>query len=286
MLRTIHALMGSRSYSSCDPRLVSLAQNGRFSVRIIRTSRELRRAQRLRYGAFYRELPGTPSIVARLTRRDVDSFDSICDHLIVLQNGQSEVLGTYRILRQELAEHYGGFSTAEKFDINNLLARHTDINFAEVGRSCVLPSLRKKGIIGLLWTGVYHYALAHNIGAMFGTAALVGTDIKNLERELSFLHHYAGAPEVWRARALPKVYVNMDRIPKTLIDTKAVFRRLPPLVKGYLRLGAYVGDGAVVDRKFGVTFVFFVLPMFRVDARYLMHFDRAVSTISVGECVA
>jgi putative hemolysin len=90
---------------------------------------------------------------------------------------------------------------------------------------------------------------------------------------LSFLHHYASAPETWRACALPQRYVEMNRTSKEAIDARDALRVLPPLIKGYLRLGAYIGDGAVVDYEFGTTDVLIVLPVAVIKKRYFEHFD-------------
>jgi putative hemolysin len=108
---------------------------------------------------------------------------------------------------------------------------------------------------------------------MFGCASLDGTDPKGLALSLSFLHHYASAPDVWRARALPERYVEMNLMAKEAIDPKDALRALPPLIKGYLRLGAYIGDGAVIDHEFGTTDVLIVLPVSAIKKRYFEHFD-------------
>ena len=108
---------------------------------------------------------------------------------------------------------------------------------------------------------------------MIGCASLEGTDPRQLAPPLSFLHHYARAPEAWRADALPGRYVEMNRLSKESIDPKQALRMLPPLIKGYLRLGAFVGDGAVVDHEFGTTDVLIMMPMSAVKQRYVEHFD-------------
>jgi putative hemolysin len=108
---------------------------------------------------------------------------------------------------------------------------------------------------------------------MFGCASLDGTNPTRLALPLSFLHHYAAAPEPWRATALPERYVEMNRMSKEAIDPKATLRALPPLIKGYLRLGAYIGDGAVIDYEFGTTDVLIVLPVSAIKQRYFDHFD-------------
>jgi putative hemolysin len=147
------------------------------------------------------------------------------------------------------------------------------LQFLELGRSCVLAPYRNKRTVELLWHGISGYLQQHPTDVMIGCASLDGTDPKQLAIPLSFLHHYARAPEEWRARALPERYVEMNRLSKETIDPKAALRIVPPLIKGYLRLGAYIGDGAVVDYEFGTTDVLIVLPVSVISARYLHHFD-------------
>jgi putative hemolysin len=147
------------------------------------------------------------------------------------------------------------------------------LQFLELGRSCVLPEFRNKRTVELLWHGIHAYVLQNRCDVMIGCASIEGTDPSRLALPLSFLHHYARAPELWRGRALPERYVEMNRISKEAIDPKAALRALPPLLKGYLRLGAYVGDGAVVDHEFGTTDVLIVLPMSVIQKRYVEHFD-------------
>jgi putative hemolysin len=107
---------------------------------------------------------------------------------------------------------------------------------------------------------------------MIGCASLKGTDPDALALPLSFLHHFAGAPEPWRARALADRYVDMNRMSKDALDAKEALRRLPPLIRGYLRLGAVIGDGAVIDHQFGTTDVLIVLPVSGINTRYFAHF--------------
>ena len=101
---------------------------------------------------------------------------------------------------------------------------------------------------------------------------LDGVDPHTLSLPLSFLHHFAPAPELWRARAMPERRIDMNRMPKSAIDQREALRALPPLIKGYLRLGAFVGDGAVIDHQFGTTDVLIVLPVSTISARYIEHF--------------
>jgi len=258
----------------------SLGRVGSLEVRLAQTAAEVRQAQKLRYRIFYQEGSAIPNPGRLFARRDVDSYDPICDHLLVLDHdardaktGKPAVVGTYRLLRQSLAEDHGGFYTAGEFDIAGLLARHDTLQFLELGRSCVLAPYRNKRTVELLWHGIHAYLLQNRCDVMIGCASLEGTEPKQLALPLSFLHHYARAPEEWRARALPERYVEMNRLSKEAIDPKAALRVLPPLIKGYLRLGAYIGDGAVVDYEFGTTDVLIVLPVSVISSRYLEHFD-------------
>ncbi len=254
---------------------------GTLEVRLAQTAAEVRQAQKLRYRVFYEEGAAIPTPGRLLARRDIDAYDAICEHLLVLDHAARDmpainrpaVVGTYRLLRQRLAEDHGGFYTAGEFDIGSLIARHDNLQFLELGRSCVLPPYRNKGTVELLWHGIWSYVLQNRLDVMIGCASLDGTEPHRLALPLSFLHHFARAPENWRARALPARYVEMNRLSKEGIDPKEALRALPPLIKGYLRLGAYIGDGAVVDHEFGTTDVLIVLPVAAINPRYIEHFD-------------
>jgi len=258
----------------------SLGRVGSLEVRLAQTAAEVRQAQRLRYRVFYQEGAAIPNPARLFVRRDIDGYDAICDHLLVLDHAARDgalnrpaAVGTYRLLRQPLAEEYGGFYTAGEFDISSLIARHNNLQFLELGRSCVLGPYRNKRTVELLWHGIHSYFFQNHCDVMFGCASLDGTDPKRLALPLSFLHHYAPAPDPWRARALRERYVEMNRMSKETIDLKEALRVLPPLIKGYLRLGAYIGDGAVIDHEFGTTDVLIVLPVSAIKKRYFEHFD-------------
>jgi putative hemolysin len=284
LLSSLQAYGGLQAWAARTHRpSQSLGHIGPLEVRLAQTAAEVRQAQKLRYRVFYQEGSAIPNPGRLFARRDVDAYDAICDHLLVIDHesrdgqagGRPAVVGTYRLLRQPLAEEYGGFYSAGEFDIAALIARHEALQFLELGRSCVLAPYRNKRTVELLWHGIHGYVLQNRIDVMIGCASLEGTEPKQFALPLSFLHHYARAPEEWRARALPERYVEMNRMSKETIDPKAALRVLPPLVKGYLRLGAYIGDGAVVDHEFGTTDVLIVLPMTAISSRYLMHFDQS-----------
>ena len=261
-------------------------QIGGLEVRLAETRTDIKRAQRLRYQVFYEEMAASPSITAKMRRRDEDPYDAICDHLLVIDvtkgptlenpwpTGRNpKVVGTYRLLRQEMAERGRGFYTQGEYDIAPLIARQPPgTRFLELGRSCVLQSYRSKRSVELLWHGLWTYVRENKVDVMIGCASFEGTDPQAHAMALSFLHHQALAPPEWRCRAHPGLYQSMDLIPKEQLDVKAALRGMPPLIKGYMRLGATFGDGAVIDHQFGTTDVLVVMPVAKINPRYFGHF--------------
>ena len=263
-----------------------LGRLGDLEVRLAASAAEVRRAQALRYRVFYEEMSAVPSAATELMRRDADPFDLICDHLLVLDRAnltrplirqKPEIVGTYRLLRQEIADRHNGFYTQGEYDIAPLIAAKPHLNFLELGRSCVLKPYRNKRTVELLWHGIWAYVLMHGVDVMIGCASLEGTDPEQLAVPLSFLHHTASAPPEWQVRALPDRRVEMNRLPLSAIDKKAALQALPPLIKGYLRIGAYIGDGAVVDHQFGTTDVCIILPVAGINSRYVDYYGPDAS---------
>jgi putative hemolysin len=255
---------------------------GSLEVRLARKKSEIRRAQRLRYKVFYEEMSATPNALAILSRRDEDEFDPIFDHLLVIDHGdanggrrwgRSKVIGTYRMMRQEIADIYDGFYTQGEYDLAPLIqAKSPDYSFIELGRSCVLKPYRNKRTLELLWQGVWSYVREHGADVMIGCASFEGIDPSAHAEALSFLHHTALAPEEWRVRAHEHLRIDMNMMPAEGVSPRAALKALPPLIKGYLRLGAYIGDGAVIDHQFGTTDVLIVLPVEAIRSRYFVHF--------------
>jgi putative hemolysin len=256
-----------------------LGRIGPLEVRLARKKGDVKRAQKLRYKVFYKNGTAIADAATMLAQRDKDGFDAFCDHLLVIDHaakpslsGKQPVVGTYRLLRQDVAERYGGFYTDHEFNVSDLVERHPDLQFLELGRSCVLPPYRNKRTVELLWHGIWSYVRQHRCDVMIGCASFEGTDPDRLALPLSFLHHHARAPEAWRATAHPSRYVEMNRMPRVAINPKAALHELPPLIKGYLRLGAFIGDGAVIDHQFGTTDVLIVMPVSAINTRYIDHF--------------
>ena len=262
-------------------------RSGTLEVRLANNAAEIDAAQFLRYRVFFEEMSARPSADAAASRRDRDSFDAYCDHLLVLAPkngaGPEAVVGTYRLLRRSVATKHGGFYTATEFDIAPLLAQPGEI--LELGRSCVQAAYRNRPTMQLLWRGIASYVFMHNITVMFGCASLPGTDPQALAVPLSYLHHNHLAPPSLRARALPDRFIDMNMLPAAEVDAdvavahfdaRAAIAALPPLIKGYLRLGGLVGEGAVIDHQFNTTDVCIIVVTDRVTDKYFNHYQRQV----------
>jgi L-ornithine Nalpha-acyltransferase len=254
-----------------------LARSGALEARLATTERDVRRAQRLRYRVFFEEGGAIPDPARRLTRRDLCPFDAVSDHLLVVdraapgRDGSPKVVGVYRLLRQEVAERNFGFYSSREFDVDELVTRRPGARFLEVGRACVAPSHRCGRALALLWRGLWAYARHHAMDAMIGCASLPGADPAAHGRAIRWLA--AGGDPAWRVRPRPdRAGASGDDASGPLASTRALTRTLPPLVKGYWRLGATFSPVPAVDPVFGATDLFVVLPLRDIEPRYLEHF--------------
>ncbi|NUB12785.1 GNAT family N-acetyltransferase [Azospirillum brasilense] len=262
---------GTDQGSSSDLRMGSL------EVRLAESAAEIDWAQALRYRVFYEEMSAVPSPGMAARHRDFADFDPICDHLLVIDHargdGPDSVVGTYRLIRRPAAAKAGRFYSSDEYDIGRLLSYPGEI--LELGRACVDAAYRTRGSsMQLLWRGIAAYVFHHDIAVMFGCASLPGTDPVAMAEPLAYLHHFHLAPEELRPVALPERYVGMDLMPRDQIDPKRALTVLPPLIKGYLRLGGFIGDGAVIDHQFNTTDVSIVVKTDLITNKYSKHYER------------
>jgi len=249
---------------------------GNLGVRIACTSAEIDAVQALRYRVFYQEMGAQADAPTAASRRDRDAYDAVADHLLVVDHaigaGAEGVVGTYRLIQREAAGKLGRFYSADEYDISPI------VNFPgrvlELGRSCVDGAYRGRVAMQLLWRGIAAYVFHYRIDLMFGCASLHGTDPDALAADLTYLYYNHLAPPALRPRALPHRYVDMRRMLPSMLDAKRVQAQLPPLIKGYLRLGGLVGDGAVIDRQFNTTDVAVVVKTDLVTDKYYRHYER------------
>ena len=263
-----HALAAAEALSTVDVR------SGALQVRLAETVADIDAAQTLRYRVFYEEMGAQPSTEMARLKRDFDEFDGVCDHLLVLDHGtgEAEVVGTYRLIRRPAAASAGRFYSAAEYEIDTIVAYPGQI--LELGRSCVDASARNGPTMQLLWRGIAAYIFHYEIALMFGCASLPGTDPDALALPLSFLYHHHLAPPSLRPRALADRHIEMRRLEPATIDPTRALNELPPLIKGYLRLGGFVGDGAVIDHQFNTTDVSIVVKTDLITEKYYRHYER------------
>lgn len=257
----------------------------KIEIRLAEKPEEIEAAQRLRYIVFYEEYGAQPTPEMEREKRDMDEYDAITDHLIVLDKGHAKgldsIVGTYRLLRQNIAEKHGEFYTSHEYNIQPLLDSGTTL--LELGRSCVLPDYRTRPVLQKMWEEIAHYVADHDIGMMFGCASFRGTDLGALSEQLAYLHHFHQADKSVCPRAVDARYVDMNLHAKEDLNIKQAFMSLPPLIKGYIRLGASIGDGAVVDEQFNTTDVCIVMPTAQITQKYLKHYERVTKKIMPTE---
>ncbi len=257
-----------------------------LEVRLAEKASEVDAAQALRYRVFYEEMGAKPMPAMMARQRDFDSFDDYCDHLLVIDHAkpkESCVVGTYRLIRRETASKHGSFYSANEYDITPLVGYPGEI--LELGRSCIDIEHRAVTVMQLLWKGLAGYVMQHDIKLMFGCASLPGTNPQDHALPLSYLYYHHLAPPALCAKALPDRYVDMRLLPRETFDPDKAFdslkmdprsggNSLPPLIKGYLRVGGYVGDGAVIDEQFNTTDVCVIVKTDLITGRYMRHYER------------
>jgi putative hemolysin len=273
-----------QALAAARPAPVVELRSGTLEVRLAESSGDVEAAQALRYRVFYEEMGARPTLEMARLQRDVDSFDALCDHLLVVDHargsGARAVIGTYRLIRRPAAAHHGGFYSAAEYDIGKVNAYPGEV--LELGRSCVDAESRNRPTMQLLWRGIAAYVFHYDIVLMFGCASLPGIDPDALSLPLSYLYHHHLAPPALRPRALPERYTDMRRLDAAKILPAQALAELPPLIKGYLRLGGFVGDGAVIDHQFNTTDVCVVVKTDLITEKYYRHYERLARDTSAA----
>lgn len=243
-----------------------------FTLTLAEREEDRLSAARLRYDVFVDELGGDGPLVDHEGRFERDLFDPVFDHLVLIDERRDRtdldhVVGVYRLLPGERGER---FYSEDEYDLRIL--RNTGRRLLELGRSCVHRDYRSGVALHLLWTGLARYTQDRDIDVLFGVASLHGTDLKDLAPSLTLLHHRHLAPKDLRVRARTDVFQAMDLMPLEQVDRVAAMRAVPALIKSYLKLGGFVGEGAFVDHAFNTTDVCLVIDVDRMPvaarARY------------------
>ncbi|WP_317054690.1 GNAT family N-acetyltransferase [Roseovarius rhodophyticola] len=252
-----------------------LSDAAQFTVRLAENDADLRAAQRLRYDVFIDELGGDGPLVDHDARLERDQFDPFFDHLLLLDEARSgDIVGVYRLLRDDQAAQVGQFYSEDEYDLSVL--KRSGRKCMELGRSCLARDYRGGAAMYHLWNGLARYVAEHNVEILFGVASFHGTDARSLAQPLSLLHHRHLAPETLRVRALETSFQNMNLLPEAQIDRRAAMLAVPALIKAYLRLGGFVGEGAFIDHAFNTTDVCLIMDTDRLSERRKTIYSKEV----------
>ncbi|MCT4574979.1 MAG: GNAT family N-acetyltransferase [Alphaproteobacteria bacterium] len=247
---------------------------GDLEIKLAENEKEIDAIQALRYQVFFEEMDQntTPENVAK--KRDIDKFDSFCDHLMVVDHSLGEdpletVVGTYRLIKRDVAEANGGFYTSKEFDLTKLLENYEG-NILELGRSCTREDYRSKTTISLLWQGLAYYIFENDIDLMFGVASAEGLDFDKYKEAFAYLYYNHKVEDKYCPKSMD--YIAMDNVPADEINPKKAIRQLPPLVKGYLMVNGKFGDGLFLDKEFNSTDVFVMVETANLTDKYRKHY--------------
>jgi putative hemolysin len=240
-----------------------------YTVALARSEAEVREAQRLRYKVFVEELGAR--IPACVPDHDIDHFDPYCEHLVVRESHADRIVGTYRILSPDVARNIGGYYSESEFRIGRL--QNLRSRMVEVGRSCIHPDYRSGAVITLLWAGLADYMVSNNYEYLMGCASIGmadgGHNAANLFTQLDAAHL---APAEYRT--FPRHGLPFERL------ANGQPALIPPLIKGYLRVGAWVCGQPAWDPDFNTADLLLLLPMSRMNPRYMRHFIKSVDPVA------
>lgn len=233
-----------------------------FRIRLAESAADRLAAERLRYRVFVEELGGDGPLVDHSGRFERDEFDAVTDHLILTDTRRDaaaldHVVAVYRLFPGERAAAFGRFYCDAEYDLTRL--RASGRRLLELGRSCVHADYRSGSAMFLMWNGLSEYVLERGIEVMFGVASFHGTDVGALKLPLAWLHHHHLAPDALRVRVHSDHFQTMDLLPSGQLDKRMALAGMPALIKAYLRLGGFVGEGAFVDHAFNTTDVMLLM---------------------------
>ena len=243
-----------------------------FIIKIAEKKSELKKAQALRYSVFYKEKEAKPTISKKILKLDYDKVDKFADHIIVIDKNRkgivNKIVGTYRLLRGDIVAHYGEFYTSSEFDLSKILNSYKNNQILELGRSCVHQDYRNGTIMNLLWKAIAEYVKLYDIKILLGCASFHGTDVMKYTNELSYLRKNFSLPDELSVKSLDiKKYPPYTEINSNNTNLRT-FVKLPPLIKGYLRIGGKVSHDCFVDYKFNTIDLCVIVTTDNIDEKY------------------
>ena len=246
-----------------------------YEVRLTRSGEERRQVRNLRYRVFCEEEGAYATQEQKALQEEYDDYDRYAEYMAVFHN--DKVVGTYRIINRESAEKLGGFYTETEYNISKI--KRVKGNIMEMSRACIDIDYRDSLAVRLLWLGLANYILANKIVLVFGVSSFVGTKPAEFAHCFSYLYYNHLSPISLRPVVLPEKMNNVDRsqtrmniLPRTHVDEKLAWAQMTPILKGYMRLGAKVGQGIFVDEPFNSCDVFTFMKTKDINKVYQKHF--------------
>lgn len=252
---------------------------GELVTRLAESNEEVQKAQRIRYQVFCEEFSALKSSPSQ-SQLEQEKHDLYCDHLLVLKETPSmpdEIIGTQRFLLKQSGKQAVAFRSQSEFDFQTLADKNPEKRFMELGRSCILKQYRNKRTMELMWHGTWAYAVQNQVDVMLGCASFYAKSQDEIALELGFLSNFRATSPNWQVTPTAPGAKALEDFAKPEIDAKGAIRNLPPLLKGYLRLGAFFSDHAVIDEEFGTIDVAVILPVENINPRYIKYYGADAS---------
>ena len=248
---------------------------GNFQIKIAEFKYEIKRAQSLRYSVFYKEKKAKPKFSQKIFKRDFDIHDNSSDHLLVIDKNKEKnnVIGTYRLLRGSLAKIQKGFYTEQEFDLSNLKKLFSSQCILELGRSCIHLDYRSGLILKLLWQGIAKYIHLYEIKVLIGCASFNGVNASKISDELSYLNYNHSLPLELKIKST-QLNDTCSKLKNYNYSNKNIFSNLPPLIKGYLRVGGMVSSDYYIDYQFNTIDVCILILTDNIERKYKNKFLR------------
>ncbi len=247
---------------------------GTLKTRLAQNHDEIKQAQRVRYKVFCEEFSALKKINSSL-KLEQEQHDLICDHLLVLETNNLQTpktIGTQRFLVKTATDKHLSFRSQNEFDMDALALKHPEKRFMELGRSCILEAYRSKRTMELMWHGTWAYAVQKQVDVMIGCASFYTQNISEINMALGLLSKISDNNPAWQVRPTSKNSIGIKQFESLVKDKKQALRSMPPLIKGYMRLGAYFSNDIVIDKDFGTIDIAVILPVANINPRYVNYY--------------
>ena len=246
-----------------------IIESENYIIKLVQTKSELKQAQALRYSVFYKEKRAKATLQKKIIKLDYDKIDKFADHLIVVdKNTKNKVVGTYRLIRGDVAELFGGFYSSSEFNLENIINNYQNKHILELGRSCVHQKYRNGSIMNLLWKAIAEYVKLFDIKVLIGCASFSGIDPLKYTEELSYLRVNFSLPNKFSIKSYDNNIYPAFKLNGKNLNQLRTFAKLPPLIKGYLRVGGKVSNSFFVDHNFNTIDLCIVVRTNDIDKKY------------------